>query len=169
MVISGLFGARWRPVMLDPFTAWTRLMSAAFDLGRTGQNASATIAASQDVIARRTDIVAAAMRSPMTGDYAELARMVPEKVEAFSKGGVAMAGEWWSMQAAFMAEAQHLGGLMMRGRPPSVAEFSELSSRTMSYAVHSVERAARFGSLGLSPVHAAATANARRLRRREHK
>lgn len=153
--------------MLDPFTAWTRLLSAAFDLGRIGQNASATITASQDVIARRTDIMAAAMRSPMTGDYAELARMVPEKVEAFSKGSAAMANEWWSMQAAFMTEAQHLGGLMMRGRAPSIAELAELSSRGLSYAVHSIERAARFGSLGLSPVHAAATANARRLKRRK--
>lgn len=152
--------------MLDPFTSWTRLMSAAFDLSQAGLKASATITASHEVIARRTDMMAAALRSPLTADYAELARMAPEKIEAFSKGGGAMISEWWSMQAAFLTEAQNLGRLMMRGRPPSIAELAELSSRGMSYAVHSTERAARFGGLGLSPVHAAATANARRLKRR---
>lgn len=155
--------------MLNPFTAWTRLMSAGMDLSRTGQDVSATLTASGEVIARRTDMMAAAMRSPLTGDYAELAKMVPEKIDAFSKGGAAMATEWWSMQAAFMTEAQHMGGMMMRGRPPSIAELAELSSRNMSYAVRSVERAARWGGLGLSPVHAAATANARRLKRSEAK
>lgn len=151
--------------MLDPFTAWSRLMSAAFDMSQTSRNASATLAASHDVIARRSDMMAAAMRSPLTGDYVELAKMVPEKIEAFSKGSAAMASEWWSMQAAFMSEAQHLGGMMMRGRPPSMTELAELSSRSVSYVVHSVERAARIGGLGLTPVHAAATANARRLKR----
>lgn len=151
--------------MLDPFTAWTRLMSAAFDLSRTGLKASATIAASQDVIARRTDILAAAARSPLTADYGEMARMMPEKVEAFSKGGAAMISELWSMQAALMAEGQHLAALMMRGRPPTLSELAELSGRSLDHGVRTVERAARLGSRGLMPVHATATANARRLKR----
>ncbi|MET0377030.1 MAG: hypothetical protein ABW128_22585 [Rhizorhabdus sp.] len=139
-------------------------MSAAFDLSHTGRTASATMAASQDVIARRSGIMAAAIRSPMTGDYAELAKIVPEKLEAFSKGTAAMMCEWWSMHAAFVAEAQHLSGVLMRGQPPSLGELSELSARGLGYTVRSAERAARLGGLGLSPIHAAAVANSRRLK-----
>lgn len=153
--------------MLDPFTAWTRLMYAAFDLSRLGLNASATITASQDVIARRTDIMAAAVRSPLTADYAEMARMMPEKVAAFSKSGAAMISELWSMQAASMAEGQHLAALMMRGRPLTLSELTALSGRSLDHGVRTVERAARLGSRGLVPVHAAATANARRLKRKK--
>lgn len=160
------FGCRGGPFMLDPFTAWSRLMSAASEISRTGQRASEAITASSDVVSKRTDLIAAAMCSPLTGDYAEFSKMVPEKVEAFSKAGSAMAHEWWSMQSAFMTEMQHLGGLFLRGRPPTLGELAELSSRTTTYFVRNVERVAQFGGRGLAPVHATVTANSRRLGKR---
>jgi hypothetical protein len=155
--------------MLDPFTAWSRLMSAAWDMSRTSQRASEAMTASNDVFSKRTDMIAAAMRSPLTGDYAELSKMVPEKVEAFSKSGSAMAREWWSMQSALLAEMQHFGGFFLRDRPPSMAELTELSARSTTYFLRSVERVAQFGGLGLAPVHATVTANSRRLRKQPRK
>ena len=155
--------------MLDPFTAWSRLMSTAWDMSRTGQRASEAISASGHVMSQRTDIIASAMRSPLTGDYAELSKMFPEKVEAFSKSGMAMAKEWWSMQSAFMAEAQHLGGFFLRGRPLTPTEAGELSSRSATFFLRYVERAAQLGGLGLAPLHATVTANSRRLRKRPRK
>jgi len=151
--------------MADPFTAWLRLMRAGWDMTRTGQRASEAISASGKVMSRRTDIIAAAMRSPWTGDYVELSRMLPEKIEAFSDAGTAMAEQWWSIQAAFTTEAVFLSGIFLRGRPLTLAELGDASTRTISLAVQSVERAVALGGSGLAPVHAKVTANARRLRK----
>ena len=70
--------------MIDPCAYWTRVMSAWGSVGATGERLGETATASQAVIASRTNTIGAAMRSPLSGDYAELGRMVPEKVAAFS-------------------------------------------------------------------------------------
>lgn len=147
--------------MLNPFTTWLRLSDAWLDMSRTGLRAVETMAASQEVVRDRTDIIDTAMRNPMRGDYAELSRMVPEKVDAFSKSGTAVATELWSMQTAFLAEMQHLWGMALRGRAPSLTEID----RSASFAVRTVERTAQLGGVGLAPIHKQATANARRLKR----
>ena len=151
--------------MIDPFTAWMRLATAGFDISRTGHRASDLMQASGEVVQKRSGMMAAAMRSPVDGNYVELAKMVPEKVEAFSSAGIAIARQCWAMQAAFLAEAQHLGALFARGRAPSMAELIELAARTTAYVVTSAENMARLGAVGLAPVHRTATANARRLKR----
>lgn len=152
--------------MLDPFTFWTRTMSAALDIGKTGVRSAETMRASGDVIASRSATMRDAIGSPMTADYGELMRMVPEKVGAFSKAGVAIMGECWTMQGAWMAEAQHVGAMMLRGRPPTVTEMSALSSRGAAYALRSIESGAKLGRVALAPIHKTAAANARRLGRR---
>jgi hypothetical protein len=148
--------------MLDPFTAWMRLTDAWLDLSRTGVRAAETLSASHDVVRDRTDIIDAAMRNPLRGDYAELSRMVPEKLDAFSKAGTAVAGELWSMQAAFASEMQHLWLMALRGHAPGLADVE----RSASFALRTVERTAGLGRAGLAPIHKQATANARRLKRR---
>lgn len=152
--------------MIDPFTAWMRLAAAAFDMSRTGHRASDLMHASREVVQKRSGMMAVAMRSPVDGDYAELARMVPEKIGAFSSAGVAIARQCWTMQMALLTEAQHVGALFARGRAPSVAELSELAARTTAYIVTSAENIAQLGAVGLAPVHRTATANARRLKRK---
>jgi hypothetical protein len=54
-----------------------------------GSGNDLAIAAGQ-VIAKRVALGVAAAVNPMTADHAEFARMVPEKVEAFSAAGMAM-------------------------------------------------------------------------------
>jgi hypothetical protein len=54
-----------------------------------GSSNDLAIAAGQ-VIARRVALGVAAAVNPMAADHAEFARMVPEKVEAFSAAGLAM-------------------------------------------------------------------------------
>lgn len=151
--------------MFNAFAAWPRMMSAAFDMTRTGMRASETMTASHDVVARRSEIIGAAMRSPLDADHAELAMMVPEKMEAFSQAGMAMFGIWQTMHASYMAEMAHLGAMAMRGRPPTLAEINRAQSRSANYAMRSVERSAAMGAAALAPIHKAATANARRLKR----
>jgi len=149
--------------MLDPFTTWNRMLATASRVANTGRQFSETLSASQEVIAKRTDM----MQSPLTADYVELSRMVPEKVEAFSKAGVAVATEWWAMQAECFAEAQHIASLAMRGRPPSLHEWGTLASRNAAHALRMMERGAALGASALAPIHRSATGNARRLRKNE--
>jgi hypothetical protein len=56
--------------------------------------------------------------------------------------------------------------MAMRGRLPTPDEFGALSSRAPAYAVGAIEQAVAMGAAALAPVHARATANARRLQRK---
>jgi hypothetical protein len=152
--------------MFDALTAWSRLMSAGFEMGRMGFRVADTMTASNRVIAKRTEVMGAAMRNPGKADYAELALMVPEKVEAFSRSGSAVVTAWWSMQAALLSEMQNVGALAMRGRWLTPGEMGKLSSRGAAYAVGAVEGVVAMGEGALAPVHASASANARRLGRK---
>ena len=147
--------------MLDPFTTWNRMLGAASSVATTGRQLSETLAASQEVIAKRTTM----MQSPMTADYVELGRMIPEKIEAFSRAGTAVAAEWWAMQAECWSEAQHIGTMAMRGRAPTLEEMSTLASRNAAHALRMMERSAALGASAIAPIHRSATGNARRLRR----
>lgn len=152
--------------MFDPFTGWNRLMAAGFSMTGTGMRALETLGAANEVIAARTKIAETAMRSPLTGDHQELARMVPEKVDAFSKAGSATVSAWWDAQSAWFGHMQHLGGMAMRGRPPTPSEMADLGDRMATLAVRSVEATAELGSTTLAPVHRKTMANARRLKRK---
>jgi hypothetical protein len=153
-------------VSLDPFTAWLRLGSAALDMAGTQLRAAKTVASAGEVVRKRSGMIDAALRSPLTADHAELARLVPEKVTAFAHAGSAMSAELVSMQADWMAEMQHLWGVAMKGRAPTPAEMSALANRGSAYAVRSTERMARMAEAGLAPVHRQVSANAKRLRKR---
>ena len=149
--------------MFDPFNAWLRLMNAAAGMAGTGQRASETMTASGDVMAKRSAIIGQAMRTPLKADYAELGRMVPEKMDAFSRSGTALMKECYAMNAAVLAEAQNSAMMAMRGRWPTMGEMTTQFSRNAAFAVRMAERTAKLGATALAPIHATATANARRL------
>lgn len=155
--------------MFDPFSNWRRLMAAGLSMTGTGVRVMETLGAANAVIAARTPIIDAAMRSPLTGDHVELGRMVPEKVEAFSQAGSAMVTAWWQAQSLWMGHMQHLGGMAMRGRAPTTGEMVALNNRVAGLTLDGIEAAARLGSTALAPVHRKATANARRLKRKAAK
>jgi len=121
----------------DPVTAWLRMTSAALDMAGTQSRAARTMAASREVVRKRSDIIETAVRTPLRADHAELARMLPEKVAAFSLAGAAMSAEMVSMQAAWMREMQNLWTIMLRGRAPTLTEMQALGTRTSAYAVRS--------------------------------
>ncbi|MBP7337836.1 hypothetical protein [Niveispirillum sp.] len=155
--------------MFDPFSNWRRLMVAGQSMTGTGVRVMETLGAANAVIAARTPIIDAAMRSPLTGDHVELGRMVPEKVEAFSQAGSAMVTAWWQAQSLWVAHMQHLGGMAMRGRAPTAGEMMALNSKVADLTLDGIEAAVRLGSTALAPVHRKATANARRLKRKAAK
>ena len=151
--------------MIDPFASWSRMTAASFQLAQTGVRMAETLSASADVIASRGAAMGVAMRSPLDADHAELGRMVPEKLEAFSRSGSAMADAFWAMGEAWMDEAQNLTALSMRGRVPTMRELATLSGRAAAWSLCTMEAGASLGSKALAPIHRKATANARRLKR----
>lgn len=151
--------------MFDVFNAWSRMMTAGWSMTQTGMRMVETMGAANEVMAARTTLIGSAMRIPLTGDHRELARMVPEKVDAFSRVGSATVAAWWAAQSAWVGEMQNLGTMAMRGRPPTAVELAQLGERMTARGLESVEAAAQLGSTALAPVHRKATANARRLKR----
>ncbi len=150
--------------MIDPFTTWSRLTSAWFAMAETGMKASRMAATSRQIVSTRTDMMGTAIRTPLQGDYAELSRMVPEKLAAFSKAASAVGEEWVTMQTAFLVEAQHAAAMALRGRPRTTAEWSAQANRSAAYATRSVERLSGLAGLALAPIDATVKANARRLK-----
>ena len=135
------------------------------------------LAASAQVIGLRTGRMAAAGPLPSARDQREFALMVQEKFDAASASAAAMAGQWLSIGGGFGVQVWHdlfqagIGLLSLAASPTvqqSVARQAELA-RTLRRSAASASRlgtaGARVAHRGLQPIHAAATANARRLTR----
>lgn len=151
--------------MFDPFSAWSRMVSAGLDMQATWLRSAETMSASGEVISVRTEMMRAATAAPLTGDYAELSRMVPEKVAAFSRSAEVVARDTLAMHSAWVGQMQRVGMMMFAGRMPSAGEVSALASQSANYAVGVMTAGAKMGKAALAPVHRTATGNARRLKR----
>ena len=151
--------------MIDPFTAWYRLALAAAEMSATAVKASNTVAATPEIISRRTGMIGAAISSPSTGNYAELSRMVPEKVQAFSAAWTVVATEMLNMQAAWWREVAGVSATMSIGRLPTMIEAESAVDRFARYNVRTVERVAEMGTAALAPVALQVRKNSRRLHR----
>jgi hypothetical protein len=149
--------------MIDPFSYWTRVLASWRMAGATGTQMAQIAGASHDVIEARSDIMRDAMLSPLTGDYPELARMVPEKLEAFSAAGTAVMAAWWKAQSDYLAQTTRLSTMMTSGRIPTPMDVAEQWYRSSLDALRAVESGSRLGRDMVKPIHKTATANARRL------
>jgi len=152
----------------DPWNGWLRLMQSGLSMGQTGLRAIETLHAAGHVIAARTAIINAAILSPFTADHRELSRMVPEKVEAFSRSGMATASAWRAAQSACFGHMQHLGIMALRGRSPTTAEMVDLGERVSALTLGAAEATARLSASALAPLHSGVMANARRLSKRQN-
>lgn len=133
----------------DPFSAWLRLWSVSAEMATTGLRAAEMLAASAFVVARRSALIDQATRTPLDADVAELSRMVPEKVDAFTRAALPLVSVWWKGQAA------------------ALGEFQRLARAQQSMALRTIEQGSRTGAAALAPVHRRATGNARRLSRKK--
>jgi len=138
---------------MDPWRDWQRMM-------RAGTMWNETLNAAQAVVGHRSRTIERALSNPFAADHAELGRMVSEKSSAFGAAGASLARDVLTMQADLSAQAAALGRMMMGQLPTSRATQAMVSrsQRLASAALVSSIRA-------LTPVHKAATANARRLGR----
>ena len=115
--------------------------------------------ASLKVVGARTPMIVQAMSDPMRGNYAELTRMVSEKPLAFAKGAAAGGPAWLAMAAEsnrYLAQAW---------KTPSygLAPAMNASLGAMAFWGRMMSLGVAWQSAMLAPVHAEATANARRL------
>jgi hypothetical protein len=141
------------------YTLWD-MYSSGFDLAATAVRAGETMLAANAVIGSRVGTMQAAARNPITADYAELALMVPEKVEAISRAGASLMKDAESVQAETGAQIRHVTALMTSGKIPTFSDLFTLTGRWASITQKATGAAGR----ALLPVHAAAMGNARRLR-----
>ena len=128
----------------------------AFSLATTGAELAM---ASLQVVNARTPLIVQALRDPMRGDYAELTTMMSEKPLAFARGAAAGGPGLLALAAEsnrYLGELWKSPGLGYAA--PMAAPLAAMAfwGRMMSLGV-------AWQSAMLTPVHAAATANARRL------
>jgi hypothetical protein len=110
--------------------------------------------ASLSVVGARAPLILQAISDPMRGDYAELGRMISEKPLAFARGAAAGRPAWLAMAAEsnrYFAQNWTL--------TPSLAA----ATGAMAFWGRMLSLGLAWQSAMLAPVHAAATANARRL------
>lgn len=142
--------------MPTPMMAWWQIWT---DAARTGLQLWETVAASAVVIDRRMPMIDAGLRNPWTADHVELTGMVTEKTTAFAKAGDSLAHDMTAMQGLWFQAMQDAWSLGAAGRIPSAKRIAASNDRTMRLAAGMIGA----GGRALTPIHAKATANARRL------
>jgi len=145
---------------------------------RTARAGHELLQASGDVIARRLEIVADGFRDPLRADLREMSLMGSEKVEALTasaaaglNGAVTMATTTAAVAARETAAAQGALAAMFKARSPAEAALAQGSWMTSAMG-RAVSDGWAFGASmlklqaeTLAPIHAAAVANAKRLKR----
>ena len=145
---------------------------------RTAQAGHELLQASGDVIARRLEIVADALRDPMKADLREMSLMGSEKVEALTasataglNGAMTMAATTAAAAARETAAAQGALNAVLTARNPAEAALAQ-GSWVTAVMGRAVSDSWAFGATmlklqadALAPIHAAAVANAKRLRK----
>ena len=153
----------------NPFLLW----------GTLGVKAMQMSAAAAQVIAIRTTRMAVAGIHPTAADQREMSLMGAEKVDAFSRAGQALASGAAPLLVGLAGQAFRTGMDVLnatahlaasRSIPQTLARQRKLTDalvRSSSGAQHGAasDATARLAHRALAPVHAKATANARRLTR----
>lgn len=145
---------------------------------RTARAGQETAEASAQVIARRLAIMGEALADPLRADHAELGRMGTEKVEALtaSAGAVASGALDLADQGRRIADREgleasaHLARLLKADSLAGAAALQAawgvgLWSRALSDSWNLGNTMLKLQAEALSPIHAAAMANAKRLRK----
>jgi hypothetical protein len=146
--------------------------------GANARKSSRLALAAGQVIAKRLALGAAAMVDPLAADHAEFARIIPEKALAFSETGMiwlqrsgAVAEQMGRFAASEMAIVAKAAADIAGCRTPAgvIAAQSRFATawfaRALSRSIALGSLAMRSQGAAIAPMHKAATANARRLRR----
>ncbi len=130
------------------FASWLRMVAAGAEMAKAAVHTGETFAAADRVIRNRSATIADALGNPIGADYAELGRLVPEKIAASTRA----INDIMAESLVIWAEAARSWQL------PTYRHSTELMTRTMGlYAI------------GLKPFHTAVMGNDRRLRKKTRK
>jgi hypothetical protein len=153
-------------------------MSPIDEAARAARAGQELLEASGDVIARRLAIMAEAVADPARADMAELALMGSEKLDAMTEsariglnGAAVLAQTAQSVAARETATAGRAFGAVMRSETPAQmlaaqsAWAAEAWTRTLEQGWAMGAAMLKLQTDALQPIHAAATANAERLRK----
>lgn len=146
-------------MMFDPVNSWMRWNDMALAMMTNSAKMSEVWMASGRVIDHRLGLVKADAGS--IAAQGELARMVPEKVTAFSQSGWAAMFGWWAMQGDMMRLGQEMATSAWRMQPPSPKAMRASMARTQRIAGKMTKTATAM----VTPVHKTVTANDRRLKK----
>ncbi|WP_082385035.1 phasin family protein [Brevundimonas sp. AAP58] len=157
----------------------TRKVTATAEGAAThAANGADMMRAASEVIAARITILADGLADPMKADIREMSLMGTEKLEAMGASATALAGAMGDLTARVSASAMEEMGhaasaasAMAAAKTPQAALLAQMSwamgwwSRASSQALSVNAELLKAQSEALKPIHAAATANARRLRK----
>jgi hypothetical protein len=115
------------------------------------------------VVNARTPMIMAALQDPMRGNYAELTRMVSEKPLAFAQGAAAGGPGFLAMAAESNRYFTQAWKTPRFGAAPGLDAALNAGMGAMAFWGRMMSLGVAWQSAMLAPVHAAATANARRL------
>jgi hypothetical protein len=149
--------------MPNAIEAWGELMKASLGLVETSMKSNEMLLASRSVITSRTGTMAAAAVNPWRGDYAELARMIPEKVSAFSDATTAVMSHWSAMVEQLNRHINHVQMTFAGYRIVPLSEVAALTTAAAILGASLMSQSLTIGGVALAPIHKTATANARRL------
>ena len=82
------------------------------------------------VIRHRSGTIDAALRNSVEADVAELGRMVPEKVAAFSQAGSSLLTDWMAIQSDMAAQIQDLALIGLTSGTSSPAKLKRVGRRS---------------------------------------
>lgn len=157
----------FHPGLFDPFMLWTDLAMKSTEM----------MISSAQVIGSRVDQIARAGANPSPRDMREMVLMGTEKVKAANESAVAIATRlqrtnWQVAARAWEQWFTMMGAMAALGTSRSFGEVMSRQNRLFnalsgSHRTHSRASSdtARLAHAALKPIHAAATANARRLAR----
>jgi hypothetical protein len=140
---------------------WTSAFKLGASMWANGVTAVETLLAANNVVSKRGQTIDAAIRDPFGADLEELGTMVSEKIAAFSHAGSAIARNLSAIRDDMLAQNRDILRLFLHGWPPDFAAAGRITAR----ASRLVLRMSIAGGRAMAPIHAAATANDRRLRR----
>lgn len=145
--------------MFDPVGSWVRWNGMAMAMMTNSAKISEAWMASGRVIDHRLGLVGTDARS--VAAQGELARMVPEKMAAFSQSGWAAMSGWWAVQGDMIRLGQDMAISVWRMQAPN----PKAMRASMARAERIADRMTKAAAGMVAPVHKTVTANDRRLKK----
>jgi hypothetical protein len=143
-----------------PFNLWMTCMEASFEGVKLAVRFSEMAFASHTVIGARTGIIREAVRKPLDGDYAEMSRMVMEKLVGFSQAWTGALMDLWKLQIGLLTLGSGLPALLGGGKAVRAKR-----TRALKDSARLLRDGSGLAGRAVAPLHRKVSANARRLQR----